>query len=138
MSEDEIAQIIRHIQQLNLRQERLLRLLEEAHTTAWTRASRHDATPGDRTPSRDDATFGARSSSVPPPATPRVASSIFNEGDRIVISNNVRKPKNRPLNSGDYTGVVLYVCPNQVHIRTTNGTDTWRAPKNLRHRKHHE
>jgi hypothetical protein len=57
----------------------------------------------------------------------------FNVGDQIIITNSVkRKSLRRPINNSDRTGVVTGLERDKVYIRTTNGFDTWRLPKNLK------
>jgi hypothetical protein len=61
----------------------------------------------------------------------------FRRGDRIRITNRVKRPAN--WNSGvvweedkERTATVTRVTPNQIHFLTDNGTRTWRAPGNVR------
>jgi hypothetical protein len=87
-------------------------------------------------------------SAVHPQATPPVRSTpspthsgeayTFKEGDVIVIKNKVARPLGRPVNKGDRIGVVTTVTPIRIYFRTNNGTNTWRAPGNLRLKKHYE
>jgi hypothetical protein len=64
--------------------------------------------------------------------------TVFRVGDSVVITNKVRKPFNRYINSGDRTAVITKVSTSRIDIRTTNGGYTWRAPHNLRFRTHNE
>jgi hypothetical protein len=65
--------------------------------------------------------------------------TVFNKGDRIVITNKVRSPDpNRPVNNGDRNGFVIGVAARRIDIETINGTQTWQAPHNLRLRLEHE
>lgn len=62
----------------------------------------------------------------------------FAPGDRVVITNHVRKPAIWNWLRGDWDpekerlAVVTKVTEKQVHLLTDNGSTTWRAPKNLR------
>jgi hypothetical protein len=63
----------------------------------------------------------------------------YNKGDRVIIVNRItRFRKNLPSNHGDRIAIVTGIAPNKVYIRTLNGLDTWRIPKNLRHYSHDE
>jgi hypothetical protein len=61
----------------------------------------------------------------------------FTRGDRIRITNRVRRPAN--WMSGvvweedrESTATVTRVTPNQIHFVIDNGTRTWRAHNNVR------
>ena len=67
---------------------------------------------------------------------PRVpaATNSFKRGDRVRITNKVRKPATAGANwseNRERLATVTRVIPDQVHILTDNGTRTWRAPNNL-------
>jgi hypothetical protein len=58
-------------------------------------------------------------------------------GDRIRITNKIRKPANWPeevpwTEAKERVGTVTRLLKDQVHFRTDNGRDTWRATKNIR------
>jgi hypothetical protein len=53
-------------------------------------------------------------------------------GDRIEITNKVRRLFNRTPTRRDHTGTVTKVSDKKVEFVTDNGTSTWRAPHNLR------
>ena len=53
-------------------------------------------------------------------------------GDRVLITNKIRRPLNRPVNQGDRVAVITKILPNHINIRTDNGNNTWRAPHYLR------
>lgn len=57
-------------------------------------------------------------------ATARVGSNVFQPGDRIRITNGVKAGQLS-------TGVVTKVGVDRVSVTTDDGTNTWRAPKNL-------
>lgn len=62
------------------------------------------------------------------------ATNSFKRGDRVRITNKVRKPATAGANwseSRERLATVTRVIPDQVHILTDNGTRTWRAPNNL-------
>ena len=60
----------------------------------------------------------------------------YNKGDRIVITNRIKKPVNW---KGDWSatkerhGTVTLATTEKVFFRTDNGVFTWRAPKNIVH-----
>ena len=64
----------------------------------------------------------------------------FKKGDRVTITNKIRTPFGRRANTGDRNSTVLYVNTDnnttvdniRIHIRTDNGSTTWRLRKNLR------
>jgi hypothetical protein len=49
---------------------------------------------------------------------------VYQAGDRVRITNKV-KAGQRP------TGTVTRVAPGRISLTTDDGTNTWRAPKNL-------
>jgi hypothetical protein len=58
----------------------------------------------------------------------------FRQGDRVRITNKVRKPATAGpswTEARERSAVVTKIVPDQVHILTDNGTRTWRAPNNL-------
>ena len=59
----------------------------------------------------------------------------FGVGDRVRITNKIRKPADRPINDGDRKGTVeeIDIHNGRIHIITDNGTKTWRLTKNLKH-----
>ena len=57
----------------------------------------------------------------------------FQTGDRVYITNRITHVgKDRTANSGDRAAVVIAIVDEQIHVRTVNGHETWRAGKNLR------
>jgi hypothetical protein len=126
MSQDRIDELIHELKALHVREQHILTELEEAHRTQ-TRDITAEPAQNNRSPthkltvSEIIAAAGA-SDTVP----------IFQVGDDVVIVNKVRRSGIKQIDNGDRTGVVIKVSQNRVDIRTTNGTFTWRAPKNLR------
>ena len=58
-------------------------------------------------------------------------------GDRIRITNLIRKPLNWPegapwTEENERKATVTRVTDKQVHFRTDNGRTTWRAPHNIK------
>lgn len=117
MSKEEIVNLIAELKQLKIRESQVLASLE----SAIQRQS--EPAPNAR-------------AAVSPDST--VRPSIFQVGDRVTITNKVKRPTDRPINRGDLTAVVLKVAPSRIDIRTSNGTKTWRAPQNLRLRHQDE
>ena len=65
------------------------------------------------------------------------AVAFFRRGDRIRITNRVRRPSNWDTDvvweeDKEKTATVTRVTPNQIHFVTDNGTRTWRAHRNVR------
>jgi hypothetical protein len=59
----------------------------------------------------------------------------FNVGDRVRITNKIRKPATAGTSwneNRERLATVSRITVDQVHIITDNGTRTWRAPNNLR------
>jgi hypothetical protein len=56
----------------------------------------------------------------------------FSVGDRVEITNKVRRLFNRTPTRRDRTTIVVGVAETRIDIITDNGTETWRAPHNLK------
>jgi hypothetical protein len=130
MSQDRIDELIQDLKGLQVREQIILTALEQAYhdrtnkTTTQTHTTTRQNSPNRA--SVPDIVSAAR-------ATDPIPS--FKKGDRVVIINKVRPPRDRQINSGDRTAVVSNVYKGRIEIKTTNGTYTWRAPKNLRRRQ---
>ena len=62
-----------------------------------------------------------------------VTDSQFTPGKRVYIENRIHHlPSNCPAGPKDRAAIVQRTRNNQVFIRTYNGHDTWRSPRNLR------
>jgi hypothetical protein len=122
MSEDEIENLIQELKNLQVQERRVIAALEEAYRTRQTGAPSNRISPTN--------SIGLAR------ATDQIQS--FKKGDHVVIINKVRKPPSRLIDSGDRTAVVVGVHTDRIDIITTNGTNTWRAPKNLRHHICHD
>jgi hypothetical protein len=64
-----------------------------------------------------------------------IANAEIKRGDRVRISNKVRKPASAGptwTEAKERLATVTRVTATQVHILTDNGTRTWRGPNNLR------
>jgi hypothetical protein len=57
-------------------------------------------------------------------ANVHIDGQVFQPGDRVRITNKVRAGQ-RP------TGTVTRVTPGRISLTTDDGSNTWRAPKNL-------
>jgi hypothetical protein len=59
----------------------------------------------------------------------------FEQGDRIRITNQVKKPYNWGDDHWNYhearIATVTFTTPNRIHFVTDNGLTTWRAPRNI-------
>jgi hypothetical protein len=115
MSDNEVARLISELKELKLRELQVLSLLESlVQQNNTNHTTNHTAT-----------------------ATTTLHTG-FVTGDRVVITNNIRRPLNRPVNKGDRTAIVINVTPKRIDLTTSNGVTTWRAPHNLRLRRHDE
>ena len=59
----------------------------------------------------------------------------YRVGDRVYITNRVRKPvfaKPSWTARAERRASVTKIRGNRVHFKTDNGTTTWRSPENLR------
>ena len=63
----------------------------------------------------------------------------FAKGDRIWVTNSIRKPASwdnstqwEEVRSATVTQVLIKGSVVQVHFTTDNGVNTWRAPNNIR------
>ena len=63
-------------------------------------------------------------------AEPRTRS--FRIGDRVSITNAVRKPFGRKTDRGDREGVVTKITAQRVFLKTDNGSTTNRVAHNLK------
>jgi hypothetical protein len=122
MSDDEVARLIQELKQLQVQERRVIAALEEAHRTRQT-----ETTPTNRISTTNIIGLARATDPI----------QYFSIGDHVVIINKVRKPNNRLIDSGDRTEIVVGVHTDRIDIKTTNGTLTWRAPKNLRHHTSH-
>jgi hypothetical protein len=59
----------------------------------------------------------------------------FEQGDRIRITNQVKKPYNWGDDRWNYQeakrATVTFATEDRIHFVTDNGVTTWRAPKNI-------
>jgi hypothetical protein len=112
--QQDIETLINELKQLKIRE---LRVLEALETTLQQQ------------------TNGATQTTT---VDPNNCSPYFKIGDRIAIKNKIIRPVNRPLNRGDRTATVTKATLERIEFRTTNGTETWRAPHNVRKLDHDE
>jgi hypothetical protein len=116
MPNDEIEILIEELKELHLQERRILASIEQAYRLSSTTTSTN--LPSNSTPQ----TTTKQSNTA----------SAFKKGDHIIIVNKVRLPNNRPVQTGDRTSVVTGQSRDRIDFVTTNGTVTWRAPKNIR------
>ena len=70
-----------------------------------------------------------------PPLERTFFTNGFRPGDRVRVTNKVRKPATAGptwTEARERLATVTRAIPGQVHILTDNGTKTWRAPNNLK------
>jgi len=108
MSEDSVDQLIRELEGLRVQEQAILRRL----VAARARETRNPETR--RSHTRDGTQVAG-----------------FRIGDRVRITNEVRSPIGRRVNSRDRTGTVTKITRKRVFIQTDNGGSMNRAPTNL-------
>jgi hypothetical protein len=128
MSNEDIKKLITELKGLRLREIEVLNSLE--------RAIAEQNNTNNNSTDRGYNTHTANTVMVveAEPAT----TNIYQVGDRVAITNSITRPLNRSTNIGDQTAVVTSVVGRRVYIRTSNNTNTWRAPQNLRFRRNNE
>jgi len=120
MEERSIDDLIRELKELKVRETTLLNQLEAANNRREGN-ERH----------QQKGNAGA----------PNDQEGIFRPGQRVYITNRIRRPINW---SGIWEAhkerfaTVTRQSSNKVFVRTDNGVDTWRAPKNLSKLKQNE
>jgi len=70
---------------------------------------------------------------------PATETNELTKGDRVYVSNRVRKPNNWSNSKEGHVwtaekerkAIVTRVTKDKIYIVTDNGVHTWRAPKNL-------
>jgi hypothetical protein len=110
MEEKQIAELIKELKALKVREATVIAQLEAVNLK--------------------------RTQKTAPPVTYDTEDELV-QGDRIRITNRVRKPATWPRKveweeRKERHGTVTRVTTEQVHIVTDNGTHTWRAPQNLK------
>jgi len=115
MSEDEVGDLIRQLQDPQVRQQEItLRLSELVDHRAETQGNR------------------ATGRASPPPVE-RTAREGFEVGERVFITNNIRHvPFRRRANLRDRAAIAQRILNDRVHITTCNGCETWRHASNPR------
>ena len=115
MSKNEIGSLIDELKNLRLRETRILALIEAANER------------------------NERSGGCPSPSS-SVNAAFFTRGDRVRVTNRVRRPVNWPSDrrwdeqlARAATVTHVTAVPDRVYFTTDNGIETWRIPTNLRH-----
>jgi hypothetical protein len=62
---------------------------------------------------------------------PDGAAAGYQIGDRVRITNQSRNLIGKAVTERDWVGTVIKITRKRVFLRTDNGTNTNRAPKNL-------
>lgn len=104
--DDKIATLIKKLKDLRVQETGLLRQIEEAY-----RQRENERNDGD------------------------TRTSTYRTGDRVYITNRIRRPVSSPdswTDQDERRATVTRVVNDKVFIKTDNGTETWRANKNLR------
>lgn len=119
MEDESFEELIEELRELKIREADLTVKIERAKLA---RAERTNA-----------AALGSNDNHTLPDGT--FFTNGFRQGDRVRITNKVRKPATAGpawSEARERLAVVTKVIPDQVHILTDNGTKTWRAPNNLK------
>ena len=58
---------------------------------------------------------------------------VFSVGDRVRITNVIRRPLGPPVRDSDYVGTVTRVTAHRLRIFTDNRQEIYRAPQNVKH-----
>jgi hypothetical protein len=130
---ESLNQLIERLQQLHLEQERILTALENIV------AEDNEPAP---------AAVPVRPVPVPPAPVPPVSPiatvvalaagddiepvAVFHIGQRVYITNRITHVLVRRATEADRTAIITHFTPTRVAIRTVNGFNTHRHPKNLR------
>ena len=104
---ESIGDLIAELKQLNLREGEVIELIEAANQ----RQTKRESAPIDAGTSK----FGT-----------------FRVGDRVVVTNKIRKPTNHSQHwtpEKERRAVVTGIDGDKVHIKTNNGVETWRLSK---------
>ena len=112
--ERSIDELIAELQELKIREAEIVTALERANRTARVRIP--EVVEGHRQEGHAQVPYG------------------FRRGDRVRITNRVRRPATAGVSwteERERLATVTRIIPDQVHIRTDNGTKTWRAHNNL-------
>jgi formylmethanofuran dehydrogenase subunit A len=115
MEEKSFDELIQELQRLRIREGQIIAQIEQAHHSSNTRIPNQDNT---RLPSNITSTR-----------------QTFTKGDRVLITNKIRKPKTAGINwteSKERLAVVSKIVNDQIHVVTDNGTNTWRIQDNLK------
>jgi hypothetical protein len=117
MQDETVDELIEELRSLRIQQATLIDRIENAIRIESEQNERNEREQND-----DDA--GARAVFV----------FGFRKGDRVRIKNKVKKPAAAGptwSESRERLATVTRIRADQIHIRTDNGTATWRAPNNL-------
>jgi hypothetical protein len=127
MPNEDIKKLITELKGLRLREIEVLNALERA-IVDQNNTNNNSTDRGYNTPTANTVTV----------VEAEPTTNVYQVGDRVVITNSITRPLNRSTNNGDRTAVVTSVVGRRVYIRTSNNTNTWRAPQNLRYRRNNE
>jgi hypothetical protein len=142
VEEESLHQLIERLQQLHLEQERILAALENIVAAD----SESEPAPAAAVTEPVSPVSVAESEPVHPTTpvavpvpVPRgqvfpVAQTVaaFHIGQRVYITNRITHVLVRRATEADRTAIVTHFTPTRVAIRTINGFNTHRHPKNLR------
>jgi hypothetical protein len=126
-----LNQLIIRLQQLHLEQERIIAALENIVVDSDSEPATVDVTVPAPAVSVAEPVHPTTPTAVPVPPEPTVAA--FHIGQRVYITNRITHvPLLRRAMEADRTAIVTHFTATRVAIRTINGFNTHRHPKNLR------
>lgn len=68
-----------------------------------------------------------------PPSRPAKNPNVFAVGDRVRITNRIRRPLGPPVTTKDYVGVISRITPQRLVITCDSGFTIYRSPNNAAH-----
>jgi activator of HSP90 ATPase len=130
---DEVTSLIRQLKDLRVEESRLVTALEQAHSRTLLEKQQKKQQQQQKEHSADKTTKTTKTTATSSRTNHSPQPGIFVSGDTVLITNKIKPRSDRAINSGDRTAVVTSVTADRVFFRTLNGTNTWRAPGNLKH-----
>jgi hypothetical protein len=116
MQDKSIEELITELQELRIRQTVIISEIQQVIREETEQNGHNEREANDVNVRAQGAAFG------------------FSRGDRVRIKNKVKKPASAGpawSESRERLATVTKIKVDQIHIRTDNGTETWRAPHNL-------
>ena len=116
-NDDDVSTLIEELKSLRVQETALLRRIEEANRRREQEDQRDNGSSRDNRSARQD------------------TGTTYHVRDRVYVVNQIRRPVFAPSTWTGYNerrATVTRVAGEKIFIKTDNGTETWRAAKNLR------